>query len=207
MVSGKGSEARDANPPAGPKASQATPRPEGEQGQPSPARSGVTLADLLSLVRLPLALLFLLLPDPWERLLVLAIAAATDLLDGAIARRIGSSRFGAFIDPVADKLFMLAAFVVVALSQRLAWYEIAGVLLRDLVATIAFLVTLVSGRPMAIPARLGGKAVTVAQLLTLIAFLTDSTLLRPLAWATAAVALYAIWDYNAAAPRAKRPVG
>ena len=61
--------------------------------------------------------------------------------------------------------------------------------------------------PMAIPARLGGKAVTVAQLLTLVAFLTDSPLLRPLAWATGAIALYAIWDYSQAAARAKRPVG
>lgn len=207
MVSSKGSNPRDANIPAGPKASQGTPRSEGDQGQPSPPRSGVTLADLLTLLRLPLAVLFLVLHDPLLRLLILVVAAASDLLDGAIARRIGSSRFGTFLDPVADKLFMLAAFIVVALSRRLAWYEIAGVLLRDLVATIAFVVTLVSGRPMAIPARLGGKAVTVCQLLTLIAFLTDSALLRPLAWATAAVALYAIWDYNAAAPRAKRPVG
>ncbi len=150
---------------------------------------------------------FLLVPDAMARLLILAVAAATDLLDGALARRLGSSRFGAFIDPVADKLFMASAFLVVALSQQLTWYEISAVLLRDLVATIAFLVTYLSGRAMAIPARLGGKAVTVAQVLTLIAFLTDSPLLRPLAWATGAVALYAIWDYNAAAPRAKRPVG
>lgn len=147
------------------------------------------------------------MPDPVARLLILAVAAATDLLDGALARRLGSSRFGAFIDPVADKLFMAAAFLVVALSRQLTWYEISAVLLRDLVATIAFLVTYFSGRAMAIPARLGGKAVTVAQVLTLIAFLTDSSLVRPLAWATGAVALYAIWDYNAAAPRAKRPIG
>jgi cardiolipin synthase len=167
----------------------------------------VTLADIVTLARLPLAFAFVALPTAAERLAVLGVAAATDLADGAIARRIGSSRFGSFIDPVADKLFMLAAFIVVAVSDRLAWYEIAGVLLRDLVATIAFLVTLVSGRATAIPARLGGKAVTVAQVLTLVAFLTDSPLLRPLAWATAAVALYAIWDYNAAASRAKRPVG
>jgi cardiolipin synthase len=162
---------------------------------------------LLTLARIPLAVAFLLLPDPLARLLILAVAAATDLLDGALARRLGSSRFGAFIDPVADKLFMAAAFLVVALSRQLTWYEISAVLLRDLAATIAFLVTSFSGRAMAIPARLGGKAVTVAQVLTLIAFLTDSPLLRPLAWATGAVALYAIWDYNAAAPRAKRPLG
>lgn len=201
------SEQRDRGSPASGTASQGTPRPEGEQGQPSRPRSGITLADIITLARLPLALAFIILPDQIERLVVLAVAASTDLLDGAIARRIGSSRFGGFIDPVADKLFMLAAFVVVANSGALTWYEIAGVLIRDLVATIAFLVTWISGRPMSIPARLGGKAVTVAQLLTIVAFLTDSSLLRPLAWATAAVALYAIWDYNAAAPRAKRRVG
>jgi phosphatidylglycerophosphate synthase len=188
-------------------ASQATPRPGGEQGHPSPPRRGITPADILTLARLPLALLFIAVPSGLGRRAVLAAAAATDLLDGILARRLGSSRFGGFIDPVADKLFMLAAFGVVAASGQLAWYEIAGVLVRDLVASIAFLVTLVSGHPAAIPARLGGKAVTVAQLLTLVAFLTESPLLRPLAWATAAIALYAIWDYNQAAPRARRPVG
>lgn len=165
------------------------------------------MADLLTLARLPLAVAFLLVGDDFVRLLILLVAAATDLLDGFLARRIGSSRFGGFIDPVADKLFMLAAFIVVAVSGRLTWYEIAGVLLRDLVATIAFIVTSLTGRPMTIPARFGGKAVTVAQVLTLGAFLTDSPLVRPLAWATGAIALYAIWDYSQAAPRAKRPVG
>jgi len=167
----------------------------------------VTAADVLTLLRVPLAVLFLLIDDAIIRLGILAVAAATDLLDGFLARRLGSSRFGAFIDPVADKLFMLAAFIVVAVSGTLTWYEIAGVLLRDFVASAAFAWTTFSGRPMAIPARFGGKAVTLAQVLTLVAFLTGSPLLRPLAWATAAIALYAIWDYNQAAPRAKRPVG
>jgi CDP-diacylglycerol--glycerol-3-phosphate 3-phosphatidyltransferase/cardiolipin synthase len=159
------------------------------------------VADVLTLCRLPLAIAFLLLASPELRLGILLIAAATDLLDGVIARRIGSSRLGPVIDPVADKLFMLAAFIVVALSRQLQWYEIAGVLLRDLVATLAFIYVTLSGRPRAIPARLGGKAVTVAQVLTLFAFLTGSSLVRPLAWSTAAIALYAIWDYGQAAGR------
>lgn len=186
---------------------QGSPRGGGEQGHASPPTRRFTVADLLTLARLPLAVAFLLVGDDFVRLLILLVAAATDLLDGFLARRIGSSRFGGFIDPVADKLFMLAAFIVVAVSGRLTWYEIAGVLLRDLVATIAFIVTSLTGRPMTIPARFGGKAVTVAQVLTLGAFLTDSPLVRPLAWATGAIALYAIWDYSQAAPRAKRPVG
>ena len=187
--------------------SQGTPGSGGEQGHQSPRGARITPADLLTLSRIPLAIGFVLAGSAGARLVILAIAAATDLLDGFIARRLGSSRFGAFIDPVADKLFMAAAFLVVVRSTDLRWYEITGILLRDIVATIAFAVTAVLGRAAAIPARLGGKAVTVGQVLTLVAFLTDSSLLRPLAWATAAVALYAIWDYNQAATASRRPVG
>ena len=70
-----------------------------------------------------------------------------------------------------------------------------GVLLRDIAASIAFFVTAGLGRASSIPARLGGKAVTLAQLLTLLAFLTAPEYLRPMAWATTAIGLYAIWDY------------
>jgi CDP-diacylglycerol--glycerol-3-phosphate 3-phosphatidyltransferase/cardiolipin synthase len=167
----------------------------------------VTVADVLTLSRIPLAVAFVAVESHAARLVILLVAAASDLLDGFIARRIGGSRFGAFIDPVADKLFMLAAFVVVALSGRLAWYEIAGVLIRDIVASVAFVITLVSGRAMSIPARVGGKAVTFAQLLTVGAFLLDSQLLRPFCWATAGIGVYAIWDYVHAAPRAQQEVG
>ena len=179
--------------------SESSPRPRGEQ-----PRRRWTTADVLSVLRIPLAVAFPFVSNGWRLAL---LAAASDLLDGQMARRFGSSAFGSVIDPVADKLFMLSAFGVVALSGELEWYEILGVLLRDLVATIAFVATLVFHRPRAIPARPGGKAVTVAQVLTLIAFLTDSPQLRPMAWATAAVAVYAIWDYYRAAPTAGRPVG
>jgi cardiolipin synthase len=163
-----------------------------------------TAADALTAVRLPLAIGFLLVNDAWARLAIVAVAAGTDFLDGPVARRFGSSAFGAVLDPIADKLFMACAFGVVAFSGRLEWYEIAAVLLRDIVATVAFVITAISRRPSAIPARLGGKAVTIGQLLTLAAFLTESPFLRPLAWATAAVGLYAIWDYSRVAGREKR---
>jgi cardiolipin synthase len=195
---------REARGPDTPIPSQASP---GAGGQQARSRMAVTVADVLTLARIPLAVAFVAVESHAARLVILLVAAASDLLDGFIARRIGGSRFGAFIDPVADKLFMLAAFVVVALSGRLAWYEIAGVLIRDIVASVAFLVTLVSGRAMSIPARLGGKAVTFAQLMTVGAFLLDSPLLRPFCWATAGIGVYAVWDYVHAAPRAKREVG
>jgi hypothetical protein len=48
--------------------------------------------------------------------------------------------------------------------------------------------------------------VTLAQLLTLLAFLTAPEYLRPMAWATTAIGLYAIWDYYNAR-RLKRRLG
>jgi phosphatidylglycerophosphate synthase len=153
-----------------------------------------------------LAAAFVLVTDPWWRFVILAVAAGSDLLDGRIARRYGASRLGVFLDPVADKLFMAAAFWVVLASRRLEAYEVVGVLLRDIVAAIAFVVTLRRGHPSSIPARAGGKAVTLAQNLTLLAFVTGSDVLRPMAWATAGIAMYAIWDYIQAR-NARRPVG
>lgn len=176
--------------------SETTPGQRGEQD-----RARWTMADALTLLRLPMAVAFVLVPSMAWRLGILAVAAVSDLFDGLLARHYGGSTAGPVLDPIADKLFMAAAFGVVAFSGRLEVYEIIGVLLRDIVATGAFVATLVLRRPTAIPARLGGKAVTVAQILTLVAFLTDSPKLRPMAWATSAIALYAIWDYQRAARR------
>ena len=173
-----------------------------DNGKPDTRR--VSAADLLTAARIPMAVAFVAIPDARWRLGLLAAAAATDLVDGFVARRWGSSRLGAFLDPVADKLFMAAAFTVVLLSGRLHPLEVLGVLARDVAAAFAFLATVLLRRPAAIPARLGGKIVTVGQLLTLLAFLTGSGLLRPVAWATAAIALYAIADYWQAARREAR---
>jgi cardiolipin synthase len=177
----------------------ASPAQRGEQ--PHPRWSA---ADALTAVRVPLAVVFPLVPNLPGRLAILLAAAATDLLDGLIARRYGSSRLGIVLDPIADKLFMASAFAVVAFSGALEVYEIVGVLLRDIVAALAFIGAAIRRAPSAIPARLGGKAVTVAQMLTLLGFLFDSSLLRPLAWATAGIGIYAIWDYGRVAGREKR---
>jgi hypothetical protein len=99
---------------------------------------------------------------------------------------------------------MLAAFLTVAERGLLAWWEIVGVLARDIIVTIGSIGVWLLRRPVSLPARAGGKAVTVCQLLTLTAFIGESPLVRPLAWATAAIAVYAIWDYGRAAARVSR---
>ena len=159
-------------------------------------RKPLSAADVISLVRLPLAAAFPFAGDVRTQLLLIGAAAITDFSDGWVARRWGSSRLGALLDPIADKLFMAAAFGVVLVSGKLAPIEVVAVVIRDLVASAAFFITVARRRSTAVPARAGGKVVTLLQLMTLVAFVFDSEYLRPLAWATAAVALYAIHDYS-----------
>ncbi|MDO2321574.1 CDP-alcohol phosphatidyltransferase family protein, partial [Escherichia coli] len=75
--------------------------------------------NLLTLLRVLLIPFFILLfyqPTSWSYLpasAVFALAAATDWLDGYLARRLGQSTpFGAFLDPVADKLMVAVALVL-----------------------------------------------------------------------------------------------
>ena len=112
--------------------------------------------DFLTALRLPLAVAFLLVGDAYVRLGIVAAVVITDVGDGYWARRIGGSRFGAALDPLVDKLFMAAAFYVVLLSGQLVPLEIVGVLLRDIVAAVSFLVVLLLRKPTTLPARAGG---------------------------------------------------
>jgi len=175
---------------------QATGAPERRQARPL-----FGWPDLLTALRVPAAVAFVAADDQVVRLVVVLLAAVSDFADGIWARRIGGSRAGVVLDPICDKLFIGSAFLVVLRSGTLAPLELLGVLSRDVLAILAFLGTWLLRRPTTLPARAGGKAVTVGQLLTLLAFLAGSDLLRPLAWATAAISVYAIADYSRAAWR------
>ena len=153
-------------------------------------------ADAVTLLRIPLAILFPIVTTRDLRLAVLLLAAFSDLGDGWLARRFGGSRMGAILDPIADKLFVAVAFAVVWGSGALTWYEVLAVLARDIVATVAFVSTVAGGQATAVPARLGGKVVTCLQLLTLVVFVMEWPHLQSLAWMTGGIALYAIYDYN-----------
>ena len=76
-----------------------------------------TLLTLLRIVMIPVLVLVFYLPVEWANLaalLIFAAAAVTDWLDGWIARRYGMmSAFGAFLDPVADKLMVTVALILI----------------------------------------------------------------------------------------------
>ncbi|MCW8827408.1 MAG: CDP-diacylglycerol--glycerol-3-phosphate 3-phosphatidyltransferase [Gammaproteobacteria bacterium] len=72
---------------------------------------------LLRIILIPIMVLAFYYPAEWSNIAATAIfvvAAVTDWLDGYLARKLNmSSRFGAFLDPVADKLMVAVALILI----------------------------------------------------------------------------------------------
>lgn len=91
----------------------------------------LTLPNLISLLRLPLALIFLY-DNVAMRVTVLILAMLSDAMDGYFARRYNSiTRAGTFLDPLADKLFVFAVLGTLLSEGRLLPWEAITMLCRD----------------------------------------------------------------------------
>jgi CDP-diacylglycerol--glycerol-3-phosphate 3-phosphatidyltransferase len=94
-----------------------------------------------------------------------AAAAATDFLDGYLARHAhAQSRFGRIVDPLADRLLINLAIILLVYHHRLEWWLAAPVLLRD-----ALLAAVFRARHEATEVRVNllGKTATAAIMLSL----------------------------------------
>jgi len=100
--------------------------------------------------------------------IVLVVAAATDGVDGFLARRWNlTSSFGAFLDPLADKLLVGTALLPLAADHRIAWWAVATILVREFVIGIGLRLVLRS-RGRALHASKIAKVKTNAQLLAIL---------------------------------------
>ncbi len=136
----------------------------------------------LRIVMIPLFTGIYYLPAAWlglpeKNLLATALfaaAAITDWLDGYLARKLGqTSAFGAFLDPVADKLMVAAALIVLVNLDRadpllaviIIGREIAISALREWMAKL--------GKPASVAVAFLGKIKTVAQMSAIVLLLLD----------------------------------
>jgi CDP-diacylglycerol--glycerol-3-phosphate 3-phosphatidyltransferase len=158
-----------------------------------------TLPNLVSSSRVALAVGFVASDAVPTKLALIGIASLTDFLDGWLARRTkGTSRFGALLDPIADRFFVLGVVIsYVAGGQLNAWQAVA-IMFRDVMSVIGFFVARSVSWLRAIPfkARPIGKAVTVVQLVTFLAVLLAPTLVNGLVWLVATLGLAATTDYT-----------
>lgn len=99
-----------------------------------------TVPNILSFLRLALVPVFLVLIVRGEdalALLVLVISSVTDYLDGVIARRFDQiTRLGQLLDPLADRLFIFAALIGLAVREILPWWLLALIVGRDVMLLV-----------------------------------------------------------------------
>lgn len=124
----------------------------------------LTVPNLLSSLRIALIPLFVVLivdhdTTMWG-LLLFALVAATDWVDGLLARRLGQvSELGKVLDPTADRLAMAAGLIALAVRGVFPWWAAALILVRDAVV-LAVGVGLLIGRRVRIDVRPIGKVAT-----------------------------------------------
>lgn len=109
----------------------------------------------------------------WVAWWAFGLAAATDALDGYLARRWRViSAFGKLADPLADKALVLGAMVVLAARHETPWWPLIIVAIRELGVTLGRLAV---ARDVVIPASQGGKIKTTLQILALLLLLFPTT--------------------------------
>ncbi|MBT5576592.1 MAG: CDP-alcohol phosphatidyltransferase family protein [Microbacteriaceae bacterium] len=162
----------------------------------------VTLANAVSVVRLLAIPVFLWLVIN-DRLLVafilLVAAVLTDFVDGMIARRMNEiTKLGQFLDPFADRLFIAATVIALAIQDVVPWWFVVAVMLRDALLGIGGLVMSRHGAGT-LPVKWWGKVATFAMLFVLPLFLLGAVfpevgvVTNPIAWVLAVVTVIIYW--------------
>jgi CDP-diacylglycerol--glycerol-3-phosphate 3-phosphatidyltransferase len=174
----------------------------------------LTVPTILTLIRIalvPVLVLVFYLPYGWANVACVAIfiaAAVTDIADGAIARSTGqTSRFGAFLDPVADKIMVSTALVLLVGAQdsHEGVFAVAAAIIIGREITISALREWMSeiGESALVKVSWVGKTKTIFQM-TAIGFLLYGENLswlpvlligELLLYTAAALTLWSMWSY------------
>ena len=160
-----------------------------------------TLPNTVSLSRVVLALAFVLVSEPWDRIALIAVAGFTDFIDGWLARHEKTeSTAGALLDPLADRIFVFVAISTYLVEGLLTTGQYFIFLTRDLATAAGFIVAKIipTLRPAVFRARMLGKIVTVVQMITLVVIIVMPELTRALILTIGIVSVASIVDYTIA---------
>ena len=168
--------------------------------------SRFNLPNLLSLSRVALAAAFPFARAPLPQAVLIVAAGASDFLDGWIARaRHTASKWGALLDPITDRIFVVVAIVTYVVVGALTTGELATMLIRDIATALGFVVArfVPSLQRVTFRARWLGKIVTTVQLAVLLAVPFVPRLVRPLVVVVGLLSVAAVVDYTIALWRAR----
>lgn len=130
----------------------------------------------------------------WPALIVLAIAALSDCIDGYIARTFNQvSKLGQILDPIADRLLIVCSTLALAFAKIIPWWALALVVLRD--AIMAILIVILAQYDYGpLPVNFMGKTGTALLMVTIVLFMiVFATATEPMLILYAAAIACAIW--------------
>ncbi|MDH4083028.1 MAG: CDP-diacylglycerol--glycerol-3-phosphate 3-phosphatidyltransferase [Nitrospira sp.] len=140
----------------------------------------INVPNVLTLARILLIPVFIILfvhPTPEQSLaaaIVFAVAAVTDMLDGYIARRTGQvTKLGKLLDPIADKLLVLSALILLMNVERVSALVVLLIVGRELAVT--GIRAIAAGEGMIIPAETTGKYKMALQVVAIILLILEGT--------------------------------
>ncbi len=140
----------------------------------------LNVPNVLTLLRILLIPVFIILfvnPTPDQSLaaaIVFAVAAVTDMLDGYIARRTGQvTKLGKLLDPLADKLLVLSALILLMNVERVSALVVLLIVGRELAVT--GIRAIAAGEGMIIPAETTGKYKMALQVVAIILLILEGT--------------------------------
>ncbi|WJG11203.1 CDP-diacylglycerol--glycerol-3-phosphate 3-phosphatidyltransferase [Aliiglaciecola sp. LCG003] len=134
---------------------------------------------MLRVVLIPVFVVVYFLDWEWARqagAFIFWLAAITDWFDGYLARKLEqTTEFGAFLDPVADKLIVAAALLMITHSYDTVWITIPAILLMSREIYVSALREWMGqkGKSDIVSVSFIGKAKTMAQMLALIGLLSE----------------------------------
>jgi len=132
----------------------------------------MNLPNILSLVRvllIPLFIIFIMKNLFNWALITFAIAGITDGLDGLIARITHQrTELGAYLDPIADKLLLSAAFITLAIIELVPNWLTVIVITRDVIILLGFFVLLLTNHRPTMQPTLVSKVTTGFQIATVL---------------------------------------
>ena len=99
--------------------------------------------------------------DAWSTLALWVLLAGSDGVDGWLARKQGTTRSGAFLDPLADKFLVLGAMVCLVADGSFWWLPVAVIAFREISLTAYR--SYLGRRGISLPARWSAKVKTVVQ--------------------------------------------
>jgi cardiolipin synthase len=183
-----------------------------------------TLPNFLTFARLaalPFLVMAILDGREWMALVIFLAAAVTDIVDGYLARRFAmASPLGAWLDPIADKLFLVSSFVVFALpgtptTVRIPIWLLVLTIFRDVFILVICLVLFLALGIRSFPPSILGKLTTFLEISTVTAILLvnvkslDPVVATVCMWLVAAFAtisgLHYSWRVLTQLPRGSHP--